>query len=357
MNKLTAAGKGLTNFLHQQPLNSSTEIRLTRLCTQRCRQCSVYERTTEPASISLENFKIIARRLREYGAFIGFISGGEATMVPYLDEILIEARKTFPLAQTLVTGLYNKTDIIKRFGSVALDNGQNIQTSLDGFGELGDELRGAKNFSTTVLKHMKLLSQIRGNRKSLLYANIVINNLNLEQVPELIRRARDIGWKTTIGVYHSLTETTRFDRDLKLQPGDRLDNLIDFLTDNPDILNLNSFITGINSFVKTEKSDICAFTDSPILTTRLTIMEDGNVHLCWGDPIGNLLEQDLKSIFSSPEYQKRLAQYRTCQGCWTTCYTQRHLLVHPRNARELWQNTKGVLGLKPKPKTYPTWVQ
>ena len=122
MNKITATRKGLTNFLNQRPLNSSTEIRLTRLCTQRCRQRSAYERKTEPASISLENFKIIAQRLREYGAFIGFISGGEATLVPYLDEILIEAHKTFPLAQTLVTGLYNKTDIIERFGSVALDN-------------------------------------------------------------------------------------------------------------------------------------------------------------------------------------------------------------------------------------------
>jgi len=346
MRRLLALKSGLKNLIARRPLNSSTEIRLTRLCTQRCLQCSVYERKTEPPTMSWEHFQQIARRLREYGAYIGFISGGEATLVPHLDKILLEAKQTFPLATTLVTGLYNKTATIEKFGKIALENNIHIQTSLDGLGELGDKLRGAKNFAETVLKHIALLSDWRQNSKSLLYANIVINNLNLEQVPELIQRANDLGWRVTIGMYHSLTATTRFDQELKLVPGQRLDRLIDFLVDNPAILNLNSFIKGINRFVRTGRSNICAFTDSPLFSTRLTIMEDGQVHLCWGDPIGNLFEQDLRSIFTGDAYQARLRQYQSCHGCWTTCYTQRYLLTHPRSLEELWDNTKKVVGLK-----------
>lgn len=338
--------KGFCNIFAQRPLNSSTEIRLTHLCTQRCRQCRVYERKNEPATMSLENFRLIAQRLREYGAYIGFISGGEATLVPYLDEILIEAKKTFPMACTLVTGLYNKSDIIEKFCRIALENNINIQTSLDGLGELGDKLRGAKQFADTVFKHLQLINKMRKNSKSLLYANIVINNLNLEQVPEIIQRVRDLEWKVTIGVYHSLTATTRFDQQLKLVNDKRLEKLIDFLIDNPDILNLRTFIKGIPEFVATGKSDICAFTDSPLLSTRLTIMEDGNVHLCWGRPIGNLYQQDLASIFGSEGYQTRLQEYSDCPGCWTTCYTQRYLLVHPRSPAELWYNIKKMVGLK-----------
>jgi len=334
--------RGLT----RKPVNSSTEIRLTRLCTQRCRQCSVYEKTTEPPTMSWERFQILAEKLRHYGAPIGFISGGEATLVPHLDKILYEAKKTFYLSTNLVTGLYNRTDIIQKFGRIALDQNINIQTSLDGLGDLGDYLRGADHFSDTVLKHMAWLSDNRSDSKSLLYANIVINNLNLEQVPELIQRAKELGWKTTIGMYHSLTATTRADDELRLEPGKRLEKLLDFLDNNPDILNLNSFIQGIWDFVSGKSPDICAFVDAPVLATRTTIMEDGAVHLCHGGPIGNIFEQTLGEIFSGQTYKERLRAYRSCSGCWTTCYTQRYLLVHPRSVNELIQNIRKVVRLR-----------
>ncbi|MDW7680402.1 MAG: radical SAM protein [bacterium] len=330
--------KGLRRGIQRLPLNSSVEIRITRLCSQRCRQCSVYQRKTIPATMSWENFQIAAERLRNYGAHIGFISGGEATLVPDLDKILIEAKRTFPGATTLVTGLVNQTDIIKGIGKLALENNINIQTSLDGLGKLGDSLRGVSDFSTTVLGNMKLLATMRGNSKSLLYANVVLNNLNLDQLPELIARARALGWMTTIGLYHTLTATTRDDHEMQLQPGKRLDKLLDFLENNDDILNLNSFIRGIKPFVEGKKAGICPFVDSPFLSTRTTIMENGDVHLCFGAPIGNIFESELGQIFSGSCYHTRLKQYRQCPGCWTTCYTQRHLLTHPRSLNELRDN-------------------
>ncbi len=348
MNRIHVALKGISHSIQKLPFNSSTEIRLTRLCTQRCRQCSVYERKTVPASMDADRFKIIAERLREYGAYIGFISGGEATMVPDLDQILLEAKKTFSVATTLVTGLFNKAEVIQRFASVALENDINIQTSLDGLGPLGDSLRGVKDFSDTILGHMKWIAENRRDSKSLLYANIVLNNLNLDQVPELIERANDLGWKTTIGLYHTLTETTRSDDDLRIRPGERLDRVLKFLDNNPKILNLNSFIQGIGPFIAGEQKKICAFVDSPVLTTRTTIMENGEVHLCYGDPIGNLFENTLEELFKGDEYRKRLNQYRECPGCWTTCYTQRYLLVHPRSAKELYHNFKKVRATKGK---------
>lgn len=332
--------------VQQQPMNSSTEIRLTRLCTQHCRQCSIYDRTTEPPTMSWENFQIISQKLGEYGAHIGFISGGEATLVPHLDKILLEAKRAFLLSTTLVTGLYNKSETIKEIGRLALDNNINIQTSLDGLGELGDHLRGAKDFSSTVLQHMEWLSKNRGNSKSLLYANIVMNDLNLQQVPELIRLATELGWKTTIGMYHSLTPTTRTDDTLQLKPGKHLDAVLNFLENNPEILNLNSYITGISNYVRCKRIDFCAFVDAPVLATRITVMEDGEVHLCWGKSIGNLFQNSLDEIFTSHEYKNRIQEYRSCNGCWTTCYTQRYLLVHPRSINEFIDNIKKVRALK-----------
>ncbi len=327
------------------PLNTSTEIRVTRLCTQNCRQCGIHSRTGTPPVMGLEEFRTICARLREYGAYIGFISGGEALLVPHLDQILLEAKKTFRIATTLVTGLYHATPVVERIGALALENGIHIQTSLDGLGSLGDDLRGVRGFSDTVLKHMGVLSRLAGGSPSLLYANIVLNHLNLDEVPELIRCARDLGWKTTIGLYHTLTGTTRFDEELKLRADPRLDRLIRFLEGNPDILNLPSFIRGIPAFVKGKAPRLCAFTDAPFFATRTTVMENGAVHLCFGEPIGNLLSGGLESLFRSAAYRERLEAYRACGGCWTTCYTQRYLLVRPHSMRELAENMRRVAGL------------
>ncbi len=346
MKLMSPTIKGIGHAIKRQPLNSSTEIRLTRLCSQRCRQCSVYDRTTNPASMSFERFKILAQRLRDYGAYIGFISGGEATLVPELDKILIEAKKTFSIATTLVTGLYNKTEIIQRIGRVALENNINIQTSLDGFGALGDSLRGVNDFSDTVLNQMKWLTENRNGSKSLLYVNIVLNNLNLDQVPQLVQRARDVDWKVTIGLYHTLTATTRSDDELRLRPSTRLEKVLKFSENNPDIMNLKSFIKGIAPFIAGKSKKICAFVDSPVLSTRVTIMENGDVHLCYGAPIGNIFETDLNEIFSSESYRQRLNEYRNCRGCWTTCYTQRYLLVHPSSFKELINNLQKVSGIR-----------
>lgn len=332
--------------LLRKPLNSSTEIRLTRLCTQRCRQCNIHTKTTESTTMSWKKFRKICQKLKNYGSYIGFISGGEATLVPHLDKVLMEAKKTFTISTTLVTGLVNQFEIIQRIGKIALDHDINIQTSLDGLGKLGDRLRGVPHYSDTVLRHMEWISTNRGNSKSLLYANIVINDLNLDQVPQLIRRANDIGWKTTIGLYHTLTESTRYDETLKLRSGRRLNVLLEHLRNNPEILNLNTYINGVSSYVNGNPIHFCAFVDAPVLATRTTIMEDGAVHLCYGGPIGNLFEQSLESIFNSQEYTDHLHNYRSCQGCWTTCYTQRYLLIHPKSLKEFFHNIKKIYTLK-----------
>ena len=328
------------------PLNSSTEIRITRLCTQRCRQCSVYRRTTHPPTMGLGDFRRVTRRLRHYGAYIGFISGGEATLAPHLDKILEEAKRTFILSTTLVTGLVNRPETIRRAGRLALERDIHIQTSLDGLGDLGDDLRGVKNHAKTVLGHMEWFSRNRGQSRSLLYANIVLNDRNLDQVPELIRRVSDLGWKATIGLYHTLTPTTQADDALRLRPGRRLDKLADLLEGHPGILNLDSFIRGIRPFVEGRSPELCAFTDAPVLATRTTIMENGDLHLCWGDPVGNLLRQSMERIFTGELYQSQIREYASCTGCWTTCYTQRLLLIRPRTWHDLTSNFRKVHALR-----------
>jgi len=343
---LRSIPKLVRNAVARRPFNSSTEVRLTWHCTQRCRQCRVYERNSQPVMMSLAQFRILADRLRSYGAYLGFISGGEALLVPHLQDILLEAKKTFTIATTLVTGLYHRREVVRETAAVCLANDINIQTSFDGLAETGDFLRGVHHFSDTLLDHMAMISEMRGSSRSLLYANIVLNNHNLEQVPELIRRVRGLGWRATIGLYHHLTETTRSDDDLAIVTDERLDRLLAFLDHNPDILNLNSFIRGIGPFLKSGTTTACPFVASRVAMTRTTIMENGDVHLCWGGPIGNIFSQSLSAIFSGQAYHDRLQEYAGCSGCWATCYTQRYLLIRPRSLSEFMDNGKKMIRLR-----------
>ncbi len=338
--------KSGARILRNQPLNTSSEIRLTHLCTQRCRQCQVYQRKTEPASLNLQQFMFILKRLKEYGAHVAFISGGEPLLVEDLADMLVAAKQHFSLATTLVSGLYHKTETVRRIAKVCLENDINIQTSLDGLGDIGNTLRGVPHFAETVLQHMEMIANMRGSSKSLLYANIVMSDLNLEQIPTLIAEARKRGWSVSIGLYHHVTETTRADEKLQLRPGPRLDKILDFLDHNPDILNLEVFISGIKPYLLNGTTTPCPFVASRLLTTRTTIMENGDVHLCWGGSIGNIFQQTLEEMFTNERYKSRLQQYSACRGCWTVCYTQRYLLFHPGSWRSGLANIKKLIRLR-----------
>jgi MoaA/NifB/PqqE/SkfB family radical SAM enzyme len=296
--------------------------------------------------MTLDEFRAVMANLQDYGAYVGFISGGEVTVVDDLPEMMLEANRTFRYATTMVTGLYNKEDRIMPAARVCLENGMHVQTSFDGFDEMGDEIRGVKNYSGIVSERMKAITEMRrqiqnnGQKKSLLYANTVVSNKNIDQVPDIIAHVKKLGWKSTIGMYHTLTFSTRYDEEMVVQPGERLEKLMKFLTGNPDVMNLDSFLAGIVPYVENPNLNWCPFVESPYLSTRTTIMENGDVHLCKGNPIGNVFRQSLRDIFSSYEYQQRLQEYRQCSGCWTTCYTQRYLLVRPKSVGEAVGNLR-----------------
>lgn len=334
----------LRHYLRRRPFNSSTEVRVTYQCTQRCRQCAIPYKNSH--TMTLDEFRHVMRELKAYGAYVGFISGGEATLVPELPDMLREAARTFRYAATLVTGLINREDIIETAARTCLEAGMHIQTSFDGIGAVGDELRGVTNFSERVTDAMRHIAAMRASlqaharRRSLLYANIVISNRNIEQIPDLIQQVRALGWKATIGLYHHLTASTQYRDDLEVKPDARMEAIIRHLRGNPDIMNLESFIEGILPYLRNPALNWCPFVRSRFLSTRTTIMENGDVHLCHGEPIGNIFREHLTSIFSGSAYWQRLEAYQACRGCWTTCYTQRYLLVRPKSPGELIRNIR-----------------
>lgn len=348
LNFLKSSTKAITHFFNNHPINSVTEIKITRLCNQRCRQCSIYERRTEPKHLTYTNFHRIAHKLQKYGSLVGFISGGEPILNPELPEILLYSKKVFPLSVSLISGLYFDYDKIADIINLCLEENINIQTSVDGLDRTGEYLRGVKNHSETILKNMERIADRKEkiNSKSFLYANCVLSAINLSQVPKIIQACKNVGWKVTIGLYHHITGTTKKDDEMIIKNKNKFLEVVKFLKDNPNILNLNTFITGFPRILDNDFPDYCPFVDGKRTSTRLTIMENGDLHLCFGDKIGNLIEEDLQDIFNSETYKERLRQYKKCDGCWSSCYTQKYLLTHPQNIKQTIHNAEKLFNLK-----------
>jgi len=331
-----------------KPINSVTEIKVTRLCNQRCRQCNIHENREGNPYMSLQEYKIVLQRLKKYGSLVGMISGGEPLLHPDIIEILKLAKDTFPLSVSLVTGLYFDYDKISDVIEFCLKQGINIQTSLDGLGEMGSYLRGVEQHSEIVLANMKKITECKNElgSSSFTYVNCVLSTKNLTQVPEIIHKSKDAGWEVTIGLYHSLLDTTIEDDEMKITDAEKLHQTVDFLKGNSAILNLNSFIEGIPRILNTDFPDYCPFVDGKRTATRLTIMHNGELHLCKGGATGNLFEQDLDEIFSGIEYKNRLEKYTHCDGCWSSCYTQKYLLFHPQGFKQASEHLRKLLNLK-----------
>ena len=340
--------KLVNNYFNNRPINSVTEIKITHACNQRCKQCDIYNDKSKPIHLSLKNYKKICRNLQNYGSLVGMISGGEPLLNPAVDKMLLQAKNVFPLSVSLVTGLYFPYEKIRKTISLCLKNNINIQTSLDALGEKSEYIRGVKNHAEIVLNNMQKISleKRRLNSSSFLYANCVLSNLNLEQIEGVIEAVKDVGWKTTIGIYHSLIERTNQDDEMKISDSNKFSKVVEFLTDNPDILNLNSFIKGLPREMTKDYQDFCPFIDGKRTSTRLTIYENGELHLCKGDAVGNVLQEELKDIFSGERYNDMLREYKNCNGCWSSCYTQKHLLFHPKTPKETIHNIVKLLNLK-----------
>ena len=198
MYMIKRLGKNLAHFIKRTPAMFLTNILLTYKCTQKCLQCNIPEQKLDMPYMPFQHFKLITDRLAKYGTQIVNISGGEPLLHPDLPEILQYAReKRFPRIQLLST-FYASEKIIDRVIRVMLDNKISLSCSFDGFGEVADKLRGAKNVSKIVMHGIeKLDKQNREMGKPIdTGVNVVINQQNLKQIPEIIKYTSHIGWKT-----------------------------------------------------------------------------------------------------------------------------------------------------------------
>jgi MoaA/NifB/PqqE/SkfB family radical SAM enzyme len=163
-----------------------------RRCNLSCAYCNEYDKTSEPVPIE----EMIRRidKLAEFGTSIVTISGGEPMLHPQIYDIIKRIRYHGMIAGLISNGYYFQPEKIIKLNEAGLDY---LQISIDNV--IPDEV---SKKSLKVLD--KKLINLHKYAKFKVNINSVIGSgvKNPEDALIIAKRARELGFSSTVGVIH-----------------------------------------------------------------------------------------------------------------------------------------------------------
>jgi len=326
MKIMKIAGFSLWRYLAGKPLVFNLNLNATNVCNQNCPMCNaVIVGKGTGVTITLDQFKKIYESLRPYRISSLTISGGEPSLVKDMPEIMEFSAKKFPFGVNVNSNLYASEETIRKFSTAALRNNIRIGTSFDGFGEVADRLRGAKNVSDRVTANIELVTGLRKELKSSSTLNVhtVVSDRNIHQVPDILDLSEKYGWTQTLAPVNNFFYQDSSDPDApKLTYSQQLEDLIKLASSKKNIAVSKAFLTSIPKFIRGETDKYCPYLTGIFRTYKIFIEPNGDLSLCSREPIGNVLESGIEDILKTGLYRSDREKYTRCQGCWMACFVE-----------------------------------
>ncbi len=163
-----------------------------RRCNLSCAYCNEYDKTSEPVPIN----EMIRRidRLAELGTSVVTISGGEPMLHPQIYDIIARIRYHGMIAGLISNGYYFQPEKILKLNEAGLDY---LQISIDNV-----------NPDEVSKKSLKVLDKKLINLQKYAKFKVNINSVigsgvkNPEDALVIAKRARELGFSSTVGVIH-----------------------------------------------------------------------------------------------------------------------------------------------------------
>ena len=313
--------KNIPQLVRREPCFLLAEILLTYQCNQRCLQCNYPQRVKGMPAIDLEDFKTIIDHLDDFGTQGILLTGGEPMLHPHLIECLeYVMQKNFTYVQ-LLTNLYYSRKKLERLLHTIFKHKISLSCSFDGLGDVADSIRGAEDVSRTIMENMEFLDRENNRRGRPIYtgANIVFSQLNLHQIPALLSYLERLHWPVDIDVYRT---SHRPDGDrLRITNLEQLRAALAYARKSPAVFTPRWIIDGFMDSMLGNAPKYCPYLLSPSIGSRIFIHPNGEVKVCIGDPVGNLLTQSPREILKSDAWRAKRIEFEACPGCWNGCYT------------------------------------
>jgi MoaA/NifB/PqqE/SkfB family radical SAM enzyme len=312
---------------------------ITHRCNLTCKMCGIWRYGNKKEELSVEEIREVAARMARLGVVQVSIGGGE----PFAYENLEDVARAFLDEGLNLRLLTNAIGVGPGRIDACIDAGvKNFSVSLDSLYparfDYICEHEGAWDEAVRAMAHIG--NRLHGVAGSLPTINCVVSNLNLEELPDMVRFARDIGFAISFlpiellgdpkdGVRNWEARFIRHNPEMGTQksegavPG-RIDKAYDALIamkkDGLPILNSTPYLEASRTYLKTGR-----FPAEGCDAGRLyfSVAPNGQFTVCHRTVQQHLhfLDPGFEDYFHSMAYErKRMMEAASCEGCMRACW-------------------------------------
>jgi MoaA/NifB/PqqE/SkfB family radical SAM enzyme len=163
-----------------------------RRCNLSCTYCNEYDAVSKPVPLDLMLRRL--DKLAELGTSMITVSGGEPLMHPDMDAMIAHMRKRGMIASLITNGYYLNQERIERLNAAGLDY---LQISIDNVEPDAVSLKSLRLLEPK-LQWLAEHAEFGVNINSVVGSGIQ----NPEDALAVARRARELGFTSTIGILH-----------------------------------------------------------------------------------------------------------------------------------------------------------
>ncbi len=312
---------------------------ITHVCDLTCKMCGIWRYGNRKEEMELPEIKQMAQRMRRLGVVQVSIGGGE----PFARADLEEVAKIFIEAGLNLRILTNAVDVPQSRLQACIDAGvKNFSISLDSlYPSRFDYICEHEGAWEKAVRNMCFLSEKLAGSDGVLVMNSVVSNLNLEELPDLVRFAREIGFAISFlpvellpdpkaGVRNWEARFVRHRPEMGLQSGpqggveERVDQiystLIKMKKEGWPVFNSTPYLDASRIYLKTGR-----FPAEGCDAGRLyfSVSPNGQFSICHRTSHGyrHILDPDFEAYFRSATYERsRMMEAGSCEGCMRACW-------------------------------------
>ncbi len=328
--------KAVAKTVTGRPVIHNLNVNVTNACNQNCPMCNARLDIKNADYMKVDDFIFYLEKLKPYFPATCTLSGGEPTLSPHLPEIIDAARRFFPFGVGLSTNLYGTNDLVRNNIIAALKAGIRISVSLDGFTDEANRQRGVSDAWQRTTENMKFTSAMKKELGSVspLIAHTVISDANVDELDKILDFTARIGWEHRIAPIQRYSYQDENDFSC-IHKTDVLDKKMVILKDFPHLRQSDAYLGGIPLYAKDKHPKLCPYLGRWTRYLKVFLDPDGSISMCNREVIGTLKTQSFTEIVSGSKYFEFLNHCEKCRGCWTACFVEPLLYIHPVLYRRL----------------------
>jgi MoaA/NifB/PqqE/SkfB family radical SAM enzyme len=302
-------------------------INLTNNCNSKCDFCDIWKVKDFENEVNLND---TIKLFDEMGPSLAWLalSGGEVTLVKYLDSMLFEAKKrcknlrivTFTTNALLPKKVIELSEQVKKNGFDLM-----VTISLDGDEELHDKVRGVPG---NYKKCMELYDSLKSMGVNVNFG-ITVGDVNESYIRNEYHKMK-----------HSIKAIT-FVHDGGIYLKNNLVNAFSVLDSMRHIVkqysidSISEIVEFIHIKISThfiDKNKTTNILPCEVINTSIHIMEDGAVRPCmFMKEMGNIKSDNISDIVFSNLANDLKEQIKNdhCPHCWMNCYSPYSIMQHP----------------------------